>query len=347
MKKSVLVLSVCGVLALLGLASISGNPSSFDKLLARCSTAQIAIVLSVCVAFWCCVILQVWRAMAAWIKAEAAGQAKAANKLAGGQTSLLCALFLSLSLLPQPARAWTRLPVENPIVSNSIQIEQPFTLTPDEQRQVDAAIAGATKDASDNPGFTTTIELAIGIFIAAVIVGTTLYIIVRKVCKGLDRMKASLTNRLGNVKDFLIHPQGTNQPVMLGAALFMDGPATTDDLPIGQELLIGFKAQPEPVTLNSNLANTETVTLEQFIAPFGLTDKLPQDSVAGTAITRTGNGGYKVLEGGVTLSIESCNGLQNAWKRAVALSVPAGAVLDVSDLTGASEGRFWRVVTTP
>lgn len=341
--------AIAAVLLPLGLISVWGENSLYDQFISSYGTLQVAIVLGALSAFWCALALWVCRAF----KFPPGGHWR---DLPRCKAAAVIAVVSAACLAGHPAHAMSMVVAgPNTVITtnngaftiSTVKIEQPFTLSPEQQRQVDAAIAGAGKEAQENPGFVVTVEAAIGIFIAAVVVGTVLYIIVRMTCKSLDRIKQSLNNRLSRLKEFLADPSKTNSPAVLGAALFNHRPATINDLSTGTELIVGFTASEEPPVLAAAVTVGETVTFDEFLNDFGLTDKLPLDSVVGSCVTRDGSRYVAAPIGApnlVTISFESCSNLaRGVWKSTLSLGVPVGAVLDFADLTGNSENRYWRV----
>lgn len=334
--------AVAAVLLAFGIVFVWGDKSLFDRLISNCSTAQVSIVLGVLVTFW--IALGLWVVVrlqpTKWAQREASGH---------GRTTAVLAVISAAVLSAQPAQGWVMVakeaPTTKPVTVQTVEIQQPFTLSPDVQRQVDAAIVEASEGAKANPNFVVTVEAAIGIFIAAVVIGAVLVIVVRMVCKSLDKMKQTINSRLTRLKELLDPAQTNTAPIVLGTALFNHRPATIDDLSIGEELRVGFTASghEKPIVLKASIGSGETVEFDEFVNDFGLTDKLPLDSVVGTGVAREGDG-FKVAEGDVALSIESCSDIaRGVWKSVLSLRVPAGAVLDFADLTGNSENRYWRV----
>lgn len=331
MTRSFLTRSAVAIVPLaIGLAIVYGDNSWYDRLIATYSIAQVIIVLATLTFLLAAIV---W-----WV-----GSAWRFRKL----PSAIIAVISIACLCGQRAEAFSM--VATNVQPPTVQIDQPFTLPADEQRQVDAAIEQAVKEAKDNPGFVVSVELAIGIAIGIIIIGTTAIIVVRLVCKSLRRMQEDMRTRLGKLKEFLENP--TNPPVLIGAGLFLHRTATTNDIQSGLEFNLRFVSYQEPVTITGTITGGETVWFDDFLKDLGVLDNWPLDAATGQGVSRVENGYAVALNGYtnfVTLGFESTtNLLQGSWKRVLNLTVPAGALIDFADLTGESANRFWRTVESP
>lgn len=337
--------AIAAVLLPFGFISVWGENSLYDQFIAKADAIGVAIVLAALSAFWCSFALWVCSALSL----PTGGHRRRPRH---GWAAATLSLVSAACLAGQPAHAWVTTntvvkvqPIEGHFTSGGSGLTN-LALTAEQQRWIDAAIADASREAKDAPGFVVTVELAIGIFIAAIVIGSVLYIVVRMVCSSLDRMKTDLSNRLGKLKVFLENPAQTN---VIGAGIFRDRPATTSDLPIGKELVVGFTApaKDEPAVLEAAIADADTISLDELLTSLGLPNSVAEDATVGKGVSRKGNG-YQVAPAGfpdlVTLSFESTTNLVwSAWRNAFTLRVPTGAIIDVADLTGNSENRYWRV----
>lgn len=322
-----------------GLAIVWGDPSLYRNFVNGYSVFEVALVLSALVAFFAGVAL--WVCVEFWNS----------RPRRSGKTAAVIAIIAGACVCSQRAEAWVMLPTNAPTAkAASVELDQTFFLSADQQRQVDAAVEQVSREAKEHPGFVMTVELAIGIFIAAVLIGTVVRIIVRLVVQSLDRMMNGILNREMNKQ--ITNRYGTNMPPQLiGAGWFLQRPATTNDLQSGAELNVSFAAPKsgEAAALVGAVTGGETDSLDDFLAGFGLPNNWPAESVTGQGVVRIEDG-YAVAPSGhtnfVTLGFESTTNLmQGSWTHVLNLRVPVGAMIDFADLTGNSEGRYWRVQT--
>jgi hypothetical protein len=187
----------------------------------------------------------------------------------------------------------------------------------------------------------TTIEFAWGIFIAAVVIGTVVYIMVRIICKALTALKQNISNAVYKAT------LSTNGLVSVDSALFFGGYHTNASAPPNvAPMALEFTAGDES-SMRGRVQPEDTLPFSDLLNEAGLIDALPKDSANGDSIIREGDG-YAVTPLGftnfVTLTIERLtDGLKEAGERLVKLRVPAGARLSFSDGTMAASSMFYRI----
>jgi hypothetical protein len=333
--------------AAFGLWDTAGSRSVFDPITTE--PWQLAIVTALCIMAYLATALIVIAATVAWVKSKGGGDgdARRASELSHGPVAATLVVCLVAMLSPQRAEAWIMLPVGNSIPTTGpanapagVVVDQPFTLPANQQAEVDAAILKALEAARKAPGFVMTVECAFGIFIAAVILGTLGYIVVRAICRALDRMSNSISNQLHKALG------GTNQ----AAGLFWGDRRVMEPIPNLPAFNLDFVAPPpdEKVQLAGSFPAEDYLSWTKWLESFGLEDKSPEDSFAGASeISRDGSGGYRVAPAGVTnfvkLVFDRATEITGAAVRKLTLTVPVGFHVNFADETESPMAAFWTV----
>lgn len=342
-------LAATALLAAFGLVTQAGNPSLYDRWIAQFESRQADLITIIYVTAYLAVAGWVIAVTVAWVKSRpGGGETRRAAELAHGPVAATITVCLVVMMTSQQAEGWIIVPpysvtATTPVAAKTpaVIVEQEFTLPVQQQAEVDAAIVTALEAARKAPGFVITVECAFGIAIAAVIVGSVGYIVVRAIVRRLDQIRNSISNRIHKIEG------GTNQ----AAALLWSGRKvmeTVPDMAPGFQLDFVAPSPGEKVETSGSVPTEELVAWPQWLATFGLEDT-GKDSLAGApgVISRDGSDGHQVALSGATnfvkLAFDRAAEIAGAFERKLTLTVPVGARVNFADDTDHPASAFWRV----